>query len=460
MNLENIKNSIKESIVQNFMENVKHARRGPEHQRPKSWSKGTKSGSDKKKMRREGKDAAREMNEAGDPWDSYDAWRLNNFTPQKAPQEEHPSDKRERERRQAISTATHDFADEIDLNQYHGHSQQEMGKLLKKNIENEYDHPREAAEHLAKVYPAPAGVDSKKYLQHLEQGIDVLSQNLSTEDTHKALAGNIFWQMGKSGNFLPITNTVKSDISESIYHKLKAKLSEQYPVIPSYEGDPELESDKIAGIETSLSPEERDPFHLLSQEDRESVHKTLKDNPGYNGERMLLRGGMRQLRTIADMARDTKTYGDDPKALHRIVQLADYMEKAVDERDDTQSFGNQDISLKEEESLSLRDRAAKLRALAYSLPSDPISTPAVNVRTQPAGQTPLKKEKDPKIPNPEIIQTTVALSNIEYDYPIRHKISSPALQRLKNLGFTKDQLGENDKGYRITDPVINLLVKK
>lgn len=63
MDLKNIKNSTKESIIQNFMENVKHARRGASHQRPKSWSKGTKSGSDKKKMRREGKDAAREMNE-------------------------------------------------------------------------------------------------------------------------------------------------------------------------------------------------------------------------------------------------------------------------------------------------------------------------------------------------------------------------------------------------------------
>lgn len=337
MDLENIKNSTKQSIIKNFMENVKHAPRGASHQRPKSWSKGTKSGSDKKKMRREGKHAAREMNEAGDPWDSYDAWRLNNFTPQEAPQEEHPLDKREREHKQAISTATHDFAHEVDLNQYHGHSQQEMGKLLKKNIEDEYDNPREAAEHLAKVYPAPAGVDSKKYLQHLEQGIDVLSQNLSTEDTHKALAGNMFWQMGKSGNFLPITNTVKSDISESIYRKLKAKLNEQYPVVPSHEGDPELEADKIAGIESSLSPAERDPFHLLSQQDREEVHSTLKKNPGPNGKQLLFRSGMRQLRTIADMAADTKTYGDDPKALHRIVQLADYMEKAASEHDDQQA---------------------------------------------------------------------------------------------------------------------------
>jgi hypothetical protein len=48
------------------MENAKpeFARRGAEKQRPKSWSKGTKSGSDKRKMREEGKRDARDMQEA------------------------------------------------------------------------------------------------------------------------------------------------------------------------------------------------------------------------------------------------------------------------------------------------------------------------------------------------------------------------------------------------------------
>jgi len=64
MDMENIKKVVKESIVQNFMEAAKFARRGAEKQRPKSWSKGTKSGSDKRKMREEGKRDAREMNEA------------------------------------------------------------------------------------------------------------------------------------------------------------------------------------------------------------------------------------------------------------------------------------------------------------------------------------------------------------------------------------------------------------
>jgi len=66
MDLENIKESTKQSIIQNFMENVKHARRGAQHQRPKSWSKGTKSGSDKRKMREQGKRETRELHESPD----------------------------------------------------------------------------------------------------------------------------------------------------------------------------------------------------------------------------------------------------------------------------------------------------------------------------------------------------------------------------------------------------------
>ena len=69
--MENIKKAVKESMVQNFMEAAKFARRGAEKQRPKSWSKGTKSGSDKRKMREEGKRESdpREMNEAAEAFD-------------------------------------------------------------------------------------------------------------------------------------------------------------------------------------------------------------------------------------------------------------------------------------------------------------------------------------------------------------------------------------------------------
>jgi hypothetical protein len=62
----NLKNIIKENILSNFMENVKpeFARRGAGKQRPKSWGKGVKSGSEKRKMREEGKQEARQVNEA------------------------------------------------------------------------------------------------------------------------------------------------------------------------------------------------------------------------------------------------------------------------------------------------------------------------------------------------------------------------------------------------------------
>lgn len=61
-----IKYSVKENILSNFMENAKpeFARRGAAQQRPKSWSKGTKSGSDKRKMREQGKREAKQVDEA------------------------------------------------------------------------------------------------------------------------------------------------------------------------------------------------------------------------------------------------------------------------------------------------------------------------------------------------------------------------------------------------------------
>jgi hypothetical protein len=55
--ISDVKKAVKENIIFNFMENAKpeFARRGGNtRQRPKSWSKGTKSGSEKKKSRREG----------------------------------------------------------------------------------------------------------------------------------------------------------------------------------------------------------------------------------------------------------------------------------------------------------------------------------------------------------------------------------------------------------------------
>ena len=69
MDIENIKKAVKESIVQNFMESTKTVRMtdgpGKDSQRPKSWSKGIKSGSHKRKMREQGKRDAQQINEEG-----------------------------------------------------------------------------------------------------------------------------------------------------------------------------------------------------------------------------------------------------------------------------------------------------------------------------------------------------------------------------------------------------------
>jgi hypothetical protein len=73
MDMENIKKAVKESVLQNFMEAAKFARRGAEKQRPKSWSKGTKSGSDKRKMREQGKRDSNEMQEGVSP---FKRWEL------------------------------------------------------------------------------------------------------------------------------------------------------------------------------------------------------------------------------------------------------------------------------------------------------------------------------------------------------------------------------------------------
>jgi len=55
------------------LEAAKFAPRGAEKQRPKSWDKGTKSGSEKRKMREQGKREAREMQEGVSP---FKRWEL------------------------------------------------------------------------------------------------------------------------------------------------------------------------------------------------------------------------------------------------------------------------------------------------------------------------------------------------------------------------------------------------
>lgn len=96
--MDEIKYSVKENILSNFMENVKpeFTRRGASHQRPKSWSKGTKSGSKKRKMREEGKREAKEV---------YEGVSIHNPAPKEEPKEK-PSGAQQSTKQTKVATET------------------------------------------------------------------------------------------------------------------------------------------------------------------------------------------------------------------------------------------------------------------------------------------------------------------------------------------------------------------
>jgi hypothetical protein len=63
---EEIQHLTKQNIISNILESKMKDGPGKTSQRPKSWDKGTKAGSEKRKMREQGKREAREMSEARD----------------------------------------------------------------------------------------------------------------------------------------------------------------------------------------------------------------------------------------------------------------------------------------------------------------------------------------------------------------------------------------------------------
>jgi hypothetical protein len=193
MDIENIKKVVKENIIQNFMEAAKFARRGAEKQRPKSWSKGTKSGSDKRKMREEGKQQVRDMNEYynRDPGYQYNP-QPDDPRPGQPGGPPDPEAERE-EMGKRISNAVHDWVEETGLHIHHGHSTEEMRKTLKGRIEKSYDNIADAASHLIDVYPAPEGVDPEQYKKHMEQGIHGYATGGSLENRNKMLTGNPYY---------------------------------------------------------------------------------------------------------------------------------------------------------------------------------------------------------------------------------------------------------------------------
>jgi len=193
MDMENIKKAVKESILQNFMEAAKFAPRGAEKQRPKSWSKGTKSGSDKRKMREEGKQQVRDMNEYYNREPGYQ-YNPQPDDPRPGQPGGPPDPEAEREEMgKRISNAVHDWVQETGLHKHHGHSTKEMREALDARIENSYDDIADAASDLISVYPAPKGVDPEQYKKHMEQGIHGYATGGSLENRNKMLAGNPYY---------------------------------------------------------------------------------------------------------------------------------------------------------------------------------------------------------------------------------------------------------------------------
>ena len=249
--MENIKKTVKESVLQNFMEAAKFARRGAEKQRPKSWSKGTKSGSDKRKMREEGKREAGQMNEYYNRDPGYQ------YNPQpddpKPGQPGGPRDlEAEREEMgERISNAVHDWVEETGLHKHHGHSTEEMRKALKGRIENSYDNIADAASDLIDVYPAPKGVDPKEYRKHMEQGIHGYAIGRSLENRDKMLAGNPYYDA---------INAIDESYNTTSYFYNKLKENTEIPrharetpeETPDYYG--ELERQREAGTSNEEPP--------------------------------------------------------------------------------------------------------------------------------------------------------------------------------------------------------------
>lgn len=200
MDIENIKKTVKESIVQNFMEAAKFARRGAEKQRPKSWSKGIKSGSDKRKMREQGKRDASEMHEQ---------YREPGYQYNPSPDDPRPGqpggprdiEAENREMGKSISGAVRDWVEETGLHKLHGHSTEEMLKALKAGIEKSYNTNNgnikhdiaDAASDLISIYPAPKGVDPEQYKKHMEQGIRGYATATSRKHRHEMLTGNPYY---------------------------------------------------------------------------------------------------------------------------------------------------------------------------------------------------------------------------------------------------------------------------
>ena len=267
MDIENIKKAVKESIVQNFMESTKTVRMtdgpGKNSQRPKSWSKGIKSGSHKRKMREQGKRDASEMHEQyTEPGYQY------NPQPDD-PEPGQPGGPRdiEAERREmgkSISGAVRDWVQETGLHKYHGHSTDEMLNALKAGIEKSYNTNNgnikhdiaDAASDLISIYPAPKGVDPKQYKMHMEQGIHGYATATSRKHRHEMLTGNPYYDAINESY----------DVSSYYYNRLKEETNdiprharETPEETPDYYG--QLKREREQGLSNEEPPNKISSIH-------------------------------------------------------------------------------------------------------------------------------------------------------------------------------------------------------
>ena len=324
--MKNIKKVIKESVVQNFMEAAKFARRGAEKQRPKSWSKGTKSGSDKRKMREQGK-------RESDPREMYEQHREPGYQYNPQPDDPKPGQpggprdiEAEREEMgKSISGAVHDWVEETGLHQHHGHSTDEMRKALKAGIENSYntnygnvkDDIADAASDLMSVYPAPKGVDPKEYKKHMEQGIHAYATAPTREHRIKMLAGNpYFGGIDESYNRSSYYYNRLKEETNDIPRHAKVSGEEVYDAM-----DPHAEDRK------RLHGEHPDAVHAEHYED---AMKKLKETEEKTGDRSHANSLVARSAIAAALAHASMSRSNDP-TLRRMESILRGHQDAIDD---------------------------------------------------------------------------------------------------------------------------------
>lgn len=308
MDMENIKKAVKESILQNFMEAAKFARRGAEKQRPKSWSKGTKSGSDKRKMREEGKREAGQMNEYynRDPGYQYNP-QPDDPRPGQPGGPPDPEAERE-EMGKRISNAVHDWVQETGLHIHHGHSTKQMREALDARIEKSYDNIAAAASDLIDVYPAPKGVDPEQYKKHMEQGIHGYATGGSLENRNKMLAGNPYYDaINESYNTTSyFYNKLKENTGiprdaevtgEEVYGAMDPHAEDREKLMGKPPDNVHAEHYKIAMDELNRTQDPNDPSHNRSAVARSGIAAALalmamsrSDDPILRRAESVLRG--------------------------------------------------------------------------------------------------------------------------------------------------------------------------